>query len=128
MIMRRRVRWRGSTMMCWRRAVVKYLVVLESINDIHYATMPRTPEDVVTAEQLIWGLQQIVLRAHAHGIKVYGATLTPFGGSRAENAAGEVMRSKINAWIRTSGVFDAVIDFDAVVRDPRAYGAVLAGE
>jgi len=97
---------------------VKYLVVLESINDIHYATMPRTPEDVVTAEQLIWGLQQIVLRAHAHGIKVYGATLTPFGGSRAENAAGEVMRSKINAWIRTSGVFDAVIDFDSVVRDP----------
>ena len=97
---------------------VKYLVVLESINDIHYATMPRTPEDVVTAEQLIWGLQQIITRAHAHGIKVYGATLTPFGGSRAANAAGEVMRMKINQWIRTSGAFDAVIDFEQATRDP----------
>jgi lysophospholipase L1-like esterase len=96
----------------------KYLVVLESINDIRYATHPRTPEDVVTAEQLIWAMQQIVVRGHAHGLKIYGATLTPYGGSRDADPVGEQMRVTINNWIRTSGIFDAVIDFDKATRDP----------
>jgi lysophospholipase L1-like esterase len=97
---------------------VKYLVVMESINDIRYATNPRGPEDVVTSQQLIWGLTQIVQRAHARGIKVYGATLTPYGGSRNSKPEGEAMRAQINEWIRTSGTFDAVLDFDKVTRDP----------
>lgn len=97
---------------------VRYLVVLESINDIRYATNPRNADDVVTAGQLIWGLGQIVQRAHARGIKVYGATLTPAGGSRGYKPESEAMRAQINAWIRTSGSFDAVLDFDKAVRDP----------
>ena len=97
---------------------VKYVIVLESINDIRYATNPRTPEDVVTAQQLIWGLGQIALRAHERGLKVFGATLTPFTGSRNATPEGEAMRQEINQWIRTGGAFDAVLDFDLATRDP----------
>jgi lysophospholipase L1-like esterase len=95
----------------------KYLVLLEGINDIRYATNPRGPDDAATAQQLIWGLQQIAIRAHARGLKVYCGTLTPFGESKNANQAGEEMRGAINAWIRTTKMFDAVLDFDRVTRD-----------
>jgi lysophospholipase L1-like esterase len=97
---------------------VKYLIVLEGINDIGHTAQPRDPSDIVTTQQLIFALSQIVARAHAHGIKVYGATLTPYVGAKYESPAGEKMREAENDWIRTSGVFDGVIDFDKVTRDP----------
>jgi len=97
---------------------VKYLIVLEGINDIGHTAQPRDPTDIVTTQQLIFALSQIVARAHAHGIKVYGATLTPYVGAKYESPAGEKMREAENDWIRTSGVFDGVIDFDKVTRDP----------
>lgn len=95
---------------------VKYLIVLEGINDIGVATRPKDPADPVTVEDLEWSLTQIVSRAHGAGIKVFGATLTP-AGRRAADA--EAMRAKLNEWIRTSNVFDGVIDFEKAVRDPQ---------
>jgi lysophospholipase L1-like esterase len=97
---------------------VKYVVILESINDIGHATDPNKPYDVVTAQDLIVGLGQLATRAHTHGIKVIGATLTPFVGAKYQSPAGEAMRQAVNQWIRTTNQFDAVIDFDKLTTDP----------
>jgi lysophospholipase L1-like esterase len=97
---------------------VKYLVVMLGINDIGHTSQPRNPGDPVDVGQLKWGLAQIAARAHSHGLKVYAATLTPYAGAKYQDAAGSAMRDSVNAFIRTSGVFDAVIDFDKVTRDP----------
>ena len=97
---------------------VKWLMVLEGINDIGTlgaATPPATP---VTSDALIWVLRQIIDRAHAHGIKVIGCTLTPYEGAGYARENGEVIRETVNRWIRTSGAFDSVVDFDAATRDP----------
>ena len=74
---------------------------------------PATP----TVDQLIAGHRTLVQRAHAHGVTIYGGTLTPFEGALYFTEEGETKRQAVNAWIRTSGVYDGVIDFDAVVRD-----------
>jgi lysophospholipase L1-like esterase len=89
---------------------VTHLIILEGINDIS-----RSAVDTVTAEDIEDGLRQVVERAHERGIIVYGATLTPFERAQPAN---EAKRQAVNQWIRTSGVYDGVIDFDAVVRDP----------
>ena len=104
---------------------VKWLMILESINDINAASrppnanlVPPTPLTVVppvTADDLIAALKQMVQRAHEHGIKVIGCTLTPFGNATDK---AETMRQAVNAFIRTPGNFDAVVDFDQVIRDP----------
>ena len=104
---------------------VRYLVVLEGINDIGRTVQPHDPGDAITAEQIIVGYEQMIARAHAHGIKVYGATLTPFLGAGYASPAGEAMRQTVNAWIRTPGHFDAVIDFDQATRDPAKLGSML---
>lgn len=99
---------------------VKYVIVLESINDLgfpHQRGAHGTQE--VTAQQLIAGLEQIIDRAHAHGVKVFGATLTPYQGAVYYSQEGEEKREAINQWVRTSGAFDGVVDFDAAVRDPK---------
>ena len=100
------------------QAGVKYLIILESINDIGHAQDPHRPYDVVSADDLIAGLSQLATRAHTHGIKVFGATLTPYVGAKYSSPAGEAMRSAINQWIRTTSQLDGVIDFDKVTRDP----------
>ncbi len=102
------------------QAGVKYLIVLESINDIGRRGRPNPGEELVSAEQLIAGLSQIAERAHEHGIKVFGATLTPYVGAGYATVQGEQDRQTINAWIRANKgrVFDGVIDFDKAVRDP----------
>ncbi len=94
----------------------KWLMVLEGINDIGNQTRVNTG---LTSADLIGALKQIVERAHALGIKVVGCTLTPYGGAGYASEAGEVMRQAENDFIRKSGVFDAVVDFDAAVRDPQ---------
>lgn len=90
-----------------------WLVVLEGINDIGMGAA--TPP---SAQTLINGYRQIIARAHARGIKVYGATLLPYEGARYYQDVGEPVRQAVNTWIRTSGAYDGVIDFDAVMRDP----------
>ncbi|MFE0513108.1 SGNH/GDSL hydrolase family protein [Streptomyces sp. NPDC058964] len=103
------------------RAGVRALIVLEGINDIK-----GTPEakDVAEFEA---AYREIVARAHEHGVRVVGATLTPYGGYTAFTAAGEEVRRKVNALIRTGGVFDAVADFDAAVRDPASPERIRPG-
>ncbi len=96
---------------------VKYLVFMEAINDIGHAADLKKPYDPVTADDLIAGYIQLTERAHAHGIKVFGATLTPYVGAAYSSPAGEVMRKAVNEWIRTSKLLDGVIDFDKATRD-----------
>jgi lysophospholipase L1-like esterase len=100
---------------------IAWLVVFEGVNDIGTAGATPAAQQQVTTE-LITAFQQIITRAHAKGIRVYGATITPFGGNTAyDDPQGirEAARQAINTWIRTSHRFDAVIDFDRVARDPR---------
>ncbi len=106
---------------------VTHIVLLEGLNDIgfpgaklggHYLA---DPTDVRTPEELIDAYRQLISRAHAHGIKLIGATITPFEGVDLPgyySESKEAVRQTVNKWIRTSGSFDAVIDFDAVLRDP----------
>jgi lysophospholipase L1-like esterase len=99
----------------------KYVVVLEGINDFGIPGLFGLSAEVVSAEQVIQGHRQIIDRARALGLKVYGGTLTPFEGTNFPgyfSAAGEAKRQAVNHWIRTSKAYDAVIDFDRVVRDP----------
>jgi lysophospholipase L1-like esterase len=92
------------------RPNVRYLLLLEGINDISREQVPAsTITDAYTS---------LVSQAHAAGIKVYGATLLPIGNSTKYTAANEATRQAVNAWIRTPGHFDAVLDFEAVVKDP----------
>ncbi|MDW5266400.1 MULTISPECIES: SGNH/GDSL hydrolase family protein [Acidobacteriaceae] len=100
------------------QAGVKYLIILESINDIGHAQDPHRPYDVVSADDLIAGLSQLATRAHTHGIKVFGATLTPYVGAGYSSPAGETIREAVNQWIRTTNQLDGVIDFDKTTRDP----------
>jgi lysophospholipase L1-like esterase len=100
---------------------VRYVIILEGINDIGLANFSKNPYDSVSAADVIFGLHQLVQRAHDRGVVVYGATLTPFQAPQPYgyySAASEARRDSVNTWIRTSGVFDGVIDFDAVTRDP----------
>ncbi|MEP7264234.1 MAG: SGNH/GDSL hydrolase family protein [Bacteroidota bacterium] len=92
------------------RSNVGYLILLEGINDISYHHVPAS--DITNA------YTTIVAQAHAAGILVYGATLLPIGNSSKYTVANEATRQAVNAWIRTPGHFDAVLDFEAVVKDP----------
>jgi lysophospholipase L1-like esterase len=97
---------------------VRYVVVLESINDIGRLARVMVPWDDVSAADLERGLKQIVDTAHGHGIKVIGATLTPYGGAGYSSEKGEQVREAVNDWIRSSGTFDGVFDFDKATQDP----------
>jgi lysophospholipase L1-like esterase len=97
---------------------VRYLILALATNDIGRTFFPSKPGETVTADQIEWGYQQIVLRAHAGGIKVIGTTLNPFSGAGYFNADGEKMRQAVNKFTLTSRIFDGVIDFDQATRDP----------
>jgi lysophospholipase L1-like esterase len=96
--------------------VVKVIILL-GINDIQYGR--RNPAEAVTGDEIIAALGQIVLRSHARGIAVIGGTITAFGESTSYSLEGEAARVKVNAWIRDSGIFDGIVDFDRATRDPR---------
>ena len=99
---------------------VTHVIVMLGTNDLRnrYAK----PDEEVTAEQMIAGLNQLALRAQARGIKLFGATLTPFGNETflpgAWNPVREGHRVAVNHWIRESGAVDGVVDFDKALRDP----------
>lgn len=96
---------------------VSHIVLLEGINDMGMSVSMATDQEV-SAEQIIAGYRQLAERAWAHGIQVIGATLTPFEGAGYFTEAGETKRQQVNDWIRDSGFFDGVIDFEAAVADP----------
>jgi lysophospholipase L1-like esterase len=104
------------------QAGVKWMILLEGINDINLHTrvtpeIPSTSDDL-TSDDLIAAYIQLIERAHTHGIRVVGATMTPEEGVWITSKRGEEVRQAVNKWIRTGGRFDAVVDFDAVIRDP----------
>jgi len=94
----------------------KYLLILEGINDI--GRLHGTPDAGLTAADLISALNQMVVRAHDHGIAVIGCTLTPYHGAGYYTENGEAIRKAVNDWIRTGGALDGFVDFEAAVRDP----------
>ena len=98
---------------------VKWLMVMEGINDIGQGTRANAdPANAVTLDDLIAAHKQLIERAHLHGIKVIGCTLTPYQGAAYFSDAGEVIREGLNQWIKTGGAYDAVADFDAATQDP----------
>jgi lysophospholipase L1-like esterase len=97
---------------------VRDIIVLEGINDIGFTSRLPDPRAHIGAAQIIAGYQRLITQAHARGLKIFGATLLPFQGAWTYTAAAEATREVVNTWIRTSGAFDGVIDFDAAVRDP----------
>jgi lysophospholipase L1-like esterase len=94
----------------------KYLLILEGINDI--GRLHNYPDSGLTAADLISALNQMIVRAHAHGIAVIGCTLTPYRGAGYYTDNGEAIRKAVNDWIRSGGAFDGVVDLEAAVRDP----------
>jgi lysophospholipase L1-like esterase len=91
---------------------------MEGINDIGRGFGAAGPTEPVTAEALEAADLQIIARAHEHGVRVLGATLTPYQGASYASPAGEQVREALNTWIKTSGAFDGVIDFAPAVADP----------
>ena len=102
---------------------VRGLIVFEGVNDIGGASTSGSP---AMATNLIAAFGQFINKAHAHNIRAYGATITPFGGNSYYTPAHEAARQTVNNWIRTGGAFDGVIDFDAIVRDPTNLTNILA--
>lgn len=100
---------------------VRYLIVFEGVNDI--GEEGHNPE---TAEELIRAYRLFIEKAHEQDILVYGATILPFAGSQYDNKENEETRQKVNHWIRSSGEFDAVIDFAAAVEDPEQPGRLYS--
>lgn len=103
---------------------VRWVIVFEGVNDLgglaRLGEVSQATHDALV-KRLIAAYQQIIARAHAHGLTVYGATITPYAGSGYYHPGplSEADREAVNEWIRTPGHFNAVIDFDAVVRDPQ---------
>jgi lysophospholipase L1-like esterase len=100
---------------------VRDVIVLEGINDIGFSqlTDPGTaPHTNVSAAQIIFGYQQLILQAHLQGLRIFGGTLLPFEGAGYADAAGEAKREAVNDWIRNRSGFDGIIDFDRATRDP----------
>ena len=101
---------------------VTHIVVMEGINDIGNARQNPTP----TAADVIAGHRQLIDRAHARGLKIYGATLTPFFGAAYYTDVGEAKRQAVNGWIRGGMAYDGLVDFDAALRDPNDSKKMLA--
>ena len=96
------------------RPGLRYVTVLEGINDIGFAAFGGPAP---SASDIIAAYKNLISRAHEKGARIFGCTLTPFKGAGYYTVAGEQTRETVNAWIRTSGQFDGVIDFEAAVRD-----------
>ena len=111
-------------------AGVRWVILFEGVNDLGGLTRDgevTTEQHSVRVKHIISAYEQIVQRAHAHGLRVFGATITPYVGSDYYHPGplSEADRQAVNAWIRAVGHFDAVIDFDSVVRDPQHLDRLL---
>jgi lysophospholipase L1-like esterase len=96
---------------------VRWAIVFEGVNDIGGVNSANAA--TVTAGNLVAAYQQMIAKAHAKNIRIYGGTITPFNGNSYYNQYSESCRSAVNAWIRTRGNFDGCIDFDKVMRNPQ---------
>lgn len=106
---------------------VKEIIVLEGINDLGHPGAGAPLDQTVSAEDLIQAYRQLIARAHEAGLRIIGATMCPFEGAKGGYYTPEkdAVREKINAWIRTGGEWDGVIDFDKATRDPSHPGRFL---
>ncbi len=114
-----------------------YVIVFEGVNDLGRALGPPPPaaggsraplvDPVFGSDLLIDGYRQIIARVHEHGLKVYGATIAPYEGAAYWSADGDKVRMAVNDWIRKSGEFDGVLDFDAAFRDPARPSQIKEG-
>lgn len=102
---------------------VKYLIILEGVNDIGQAETRE--KAILIVENLIKAYDRMIDLAREKGIRVYGATIMPFGGSFYDADFRESARETVNSWIRNSGRFDAVIDMDRIMADPANPGHML---
>ncbi len=100
------------------RPGLRYVTVLEGINDIGFPVLFTSSGPAPTPESIIQVYQQLIQRAHELGVRIFGCTLTPFQGAFYYSTRGEATREAVNSWILTSGQFDGVIDFAAAVQDP----------
>ena len=107
---------------------VRYLIILEGINDLGHAGTSAPASETVSAEDLIAGMKQMIDRAHEHGIKVFGATVLPFEGAASGyfTPEKEAKRKTLNEFIRNGHAFDGVVDFEKAVRDPKNPDRMLA--
>ncbi|WP_394835645.1 SGNH/GDSL hydrolase family protein [Pendulispora rubella] len=96
---------------------VRDIILMEGINDIGNNAGPNGSP--ITAPALIDGYLTLIAKAHAAGVRILGGTMLPYKGARYYSDTGELVRQEANAWIRTSGAFDGIIDFDAAIRDPQ---------
>jgi lysophospholipase L1-like esterase len=96
---------------------IRWAIIYDGVNDI--GGVRNASAATTTANNLISAYEQMVVKAHANNIRVYGATIMPFGGNGYFNQYSEQCRSTVNQWIRTVGNFDGCIDFDLVMRDPQ---------
>jgi lysophospholipase L1-like esterase len=104
-----------------QRPGVKAVILLEGVNDIGFSSSTgklNAPHTNVSATQIISGYEQMIVQAHAAGVPIYGATITPFAEARYWSAQGEAKRDAVNQWILTSGMFDGAIDFARTLADP----------
>ena len=97
------------------------MVLMEGINDIGMSPSG----NLISSAEVINGYRQVIARAHASGIKVIGATLTPYEGAAYHTPQGEIVRQEVNAFIRDGGEFDGVIDFEKAVQDPANPSRIL---
>ena len=104
-------------------AGARWVILLEGVNDIGGARAPG--QAAAVARNLVAAYRVIIDRVHARGLRIYGATIPPFGGSQYGGDEREAARQTVNQWIRSSGTFDAVIDFDAALRDPTQPSCLL---
>jgi lysophospholipase L1-like esterase len=108
---------------------LSHIILLEGINDIGLsgpASGPFPGSPLIDPQALIAAYQQIIARAHERGVKVFGGTILPFDGANYFIPEKEPIREQLNQWIRTTGHFDGVVDFDAALRDPQAPGKLKA--
>jgi lysophospholipase L1-like esterase len=113
-------------------AAVRWVIVFEGVNDLGGLARDgevSAAEHAARVQQVLSAYQQIIARAHAHGLRVYGATITPYAGSNYYHPGplSEGDRLAVNQWIRGAGHFDAVIDFDSALRDPEHPERLLPG-
>jgi lysophospholipase L1-like esterase len=97
---------------------VRYVIIGLGVNDIAFPGVFAPPTELVSARDIIAGYRQLIARAHRRGIRVIGTTITPFEGRDSHTPDKEIVRQAVNSWIRSSAEFDAVVDFDSVLRDP----------
>jgi hypothetical protein len=98
---------------------IQWILLVPFVHKIEYSTRPINPGPTVSPDNIAPIFREIATRTHAKGVRVIGGTITPFSGSIVYSEAGEKIRRAVNGWIRSSNIFDALLDFDLIARDPQ---------